>query len=265
MIIRRIGRNTEGTTGSFTLAWRGWIVLAAVFGALCLSPAPAAAEIIHFDINSVKLSYEVATGPGETGGILIATQNIGSTFLLQQEEGDNILDSARIDDGNFALTVTLDMEQLGTEDWAATGTLEFTDISLTSKVVGDFTFDAIWIGGDTLYITGLLSTDSASILQPSDAPWMFVGEGPIAPDPPYGDADGIPGRITVDNPSSYYDGSVWVIKVGVDTSLLDTLFGEDFPEPKSGEVTGNITPEPATLSLLVLGGLAILKRRRRAV
>ncbi|MDP6637475.1 MAG: PEP-CTERM sorting domain-containing protein [Phycisphaerae bacterium] len=55
---------------------------------------------------------------------------------------------------------------------------------------------------------------------------------------------------------------MFVLKIGVGTHALGELFGTGFTK-YGGEVKGMITPEPATMSLLVLGGVVVLARRRR--
>ena len=121
---------------------------------------------------------------------------------------------------------------------------------------------APWTSIGVLSIAGVLSNDPLlSILQNRGDPWKFVGEEAITGE---GDQDGTAGQITVNSPGAYDDGIVFVFKFGVDTAspLLDTFFGEDFAI-EGGEVKGYIIPEPETMSLLALGGLAVLRRRRR--
>ena len=263
MIIQELGCGIRDDRGNFTLAWRGWLLLVAVFGALCLSPAPAAADlIVSFDLNSAKLDYVAGTGTGA----LTVTQNVGSDILVRQEDGLDVLDSAKITDGAFDFLFELTMaDETGDDNWSATGTLKFTDLDKnTDAVSGSFastSVEVLSVAGGVLQIEGVLS--NTPILQNRGDPWVFVGEETIPGEHTGDGADGIEKQITVNSPGAYEDGVVFVLKFGVGTISLDTLFGANFAKT-GGEVKGYITPEPATMSLLALGGLAILRRRRRA-
>jgi hypothetical protein len=242
---------------------RGWIILVAVFGVLCLLPAAADAALVSFDLNSAKLDYVNSTKT------LVVTENIGSDLLVRYEDGLNVLDSAKIvGGGDFDLTFTLSMfDEPGAENWSAGGTLEFTDTNTTTNAVeGSFvsTNVEIFFTGGVLEIQGLLSNNppASSILLNRGAPWVFVGEETI-PGEHIGDGlDGTAGQITVSNPGDYDEGVAFTLKFGVGTTSLDTLFAADFSKT-AGEVKGYVTPEPATMSLLAVGGMAVLMYRRR--
>ena len=265
MSIQGMGCHIKGLKGNFTMAWRGWLLLAAVSGALCLSPAPAAADmLVSFDLNSAKLDFVEATGE------LTITENIGSDILVRQENGIDVLDSAKIvGGGDFEFLFTLDMvDEAGADQWTATGNLAFTDTSNdinTPALTGDFTSTSVVIypfGGGVLQIEGVVHNDSPSILQNGGNPWVFEGEETIPGEHAGEGLDGTAGQITVSSPGGYDDGVVFVLKFGVNTTSLDSLFGDDFLKT-GGEVKGHITPEPATMGLLALGGAALLLRRRR--
>lgn len=262
-----IARGTEcqitGIRDNFALAWRSWLLLAAVSGALCLTPAPAAADmLVTFDLNSAKLNFD------QSENELTITENIGSDILVRQEDGINVLDSAKIVAGNFEFLFTLDMANTGIDQWSATGNLAFTDTDNninSPAVTGNFASSSIVIypfGGGVLQIEGTLHNDSPSILQNGGNPWVFVGEETIPGEHAGDGPDNTAGQITIASPGAYDDGVVFVLKFGVNTTSLDTLFGADF-EKFGGEVKGHITPEPATLGLLALGGAALLLRRKR--
>jgi hypothetical protein len=91
---------------------------------------------------------------------------------------------------------------------------------------------------------------------------VFVGEETIPGEHAGDGLDGTAGQITVSSPGAYDDGVVFVLKFGVNTISLDALFGSDFLKT-GGEVKGHFTPEPATLGLLAIGGMAMLLRRKR--
>jgi hypothetical protein len=226
---------------------------------LCLAPGAAAADVISFDMNSADLAYVDSTKK------LTVSESAGADLLVRQEEGAVTLDTAKIvGGGDFDLSFALDMvDEPGIDQWSATGTLTFTDTSTaTDAVIGSFTSTAVGIAGLILEIQGTLHNDVPSILQNRGSPWVFVGEETIPGEHAGDGLDGTAGQITVSSPGDYDDGAVFVLKVGVGSASLDTLFGDDFTIA-GGEVIGDVTPEPATMSLLALGGLIVLKRKRR--
>ena len=265
MITRGTGNQIKGIKGRLTLAWRGWLVLAAVSGALCLASPPAAADTISFNLDSALLDY--------AGNVLTVTENTGSDLQIRQDDGSGIVDTAELvgsaDGGSdFDFLFTLDMvNEAGDDQWSATGTMSFTDKNTASyAVVGDFESTSVFISNLNLWIVGELSNDapSTSILQNRGDPWVFAGDITI-PNEHAGDGlDGAPGQITVANPGAYDEGAVFVLKVGVSTSSPDTLFGSDFANPLAGgEVVGSITPEPSSAILLLTGLTVVVRRRRR--
>jgi len=263
MTIQRTVRSIEEVRGNFTLACRSGFLLAAVFGALCLSPAPATADFVTFDLNAAILDYDADADQNAVSGTLIVTENIGSDFQVRRENNTNVLDSVEIsgDNDDFNFVFTLDMVKGLAEQWLATGILGFTDANGgTDAVIGNFVSNDISIisyGPGFLQIIGTLNNDSPSILQNRGDPWTFVGDSSIP-----GEASGGDAVIGIGSPGDYDDGSVFVLKIGAGTHSLDALFGSDFIK-YGGEVKGMVTPEPATMSLLALGGLAVLRKRRK--
>jgi hypothetical protein len=200
----------------------------------------------------------------------MVTQSGSSDLLVTHEDDGVMLDGAKISGGaNFDFNFTLSIAQdSGTGLWSADGTFGFTDRNFNAAVAGNFTSTGMMIyPGEVLWIIGDLSTKAASesLLQNGGAFWEFLGNSSIGSDRlgyPVDGLDGEASKITVSNPNAYDEGTAWVLKFGVGTSSLDTLFASNFSKD-SGEVKGVITPEPATMSLLAIGGLAVLKRRKR--
>jgi hypothetical protein len=229
-----------------------------------LSPAPATADFITFDLNAAILDYDADADQNAVSGTLTVTENTGSDFQVRRENNTNVLDSVEIsgDNGDFNFVFTLNLVKGLAEQWSATGILRFTDANGgTDAVIGNFVSDDISIisdGPGFLQILGTLNNDSPSILQNRGDPWTFVGDSSILGEPSGGDA-----MIGIGNPSDYDDGSVFVLKIGAGTLSLDALFGSDFTK-NGGEVKGMVTPEPATIGLLAMGGLAIMVRRKRS-
>ena len=175
MIIQGKRCGIKGVRGGFTRACKGWILLGAVFGALCLSPAPAAADfIVGFDLNLAKLHHTVVYAEDGTtvlSRVLTVIENIYSDLLVtyeddsisKVEDGSNILDGAKIVGGaNFDLNFSLTMvKDSGTGLWSANGTFAFTDTVLGSNAVeGNFESTNVEIyPGEVLWITGDLSND----------------------------------------------------------------------------------------------------------
>lgn len=252
-----------GSRGKLAPALSRLLLFAVVSAVLCLSPAPAAADlIVSFDLNSAKLDYDNGTN------VLTITENLGSDILVRQEDGIDVLDTAKIVSGaDFDFLFTLNMvDEAGTDQWSATGNLSFTDTDTGSNAVdGSFTSSSIVIypfGGGVLQIEGMLNDNAPSILENRGDPWIYVGEETIPGEHAGDGADGTAAQITVNSPGAYDDGVVFVLKFGVNTTSLDTLFGDDFIKT-GGEVKGHITPEPATMGLLAIGGAVVMLRRRR--
>jgi hypothetical protein len=265
------GKRVNGTghaTSKSGLTWGGGLLLAVVIGAVCFAPAAAnAAFIVSIDLNSARLDYD------QSDGILTITENLGSDILIRHEDGNDVLDTAKIVGGtDFDFTFELEMTSgINIDEWTSEGSLKITDTDTsTNAVFGDFVSDSIsitTIGSGSwqigvLQIEGQLSNNSPSMLQNRGDPWEYVGEETIPGEHTGDGLDGVPGQISVNNPTAYDDGIIFVLKFGVDTNSLDTLFGSDFVE-NGGEVKGFITPEPATMTLLLIGGSIIAARRRR--
>lgn len=163
MIVRGMECSVGDPVGSFTVPWRRWLLLVVVSGALCLSPAFAAATCITLDSGSDKLSYE-ATSSTQT-----ITDIAGSGILVRYEHDIDAMNFSKISGGEnptflFTLNMVKGLEK--TDQWSEPGTLVFADSTRDVAMV-DFTSRSVMIyssGPGALQIEGLLSNDLLAIL-----------------------------------------------------------------------------------------------------
>jgi len=233
------------------------LVFAGVIGVIGLAANTASADpyVINFDLLGAQLSYTVAPNT------LTATTNSQSTLLLTLDDpmGNSIDYAGMVASSKpFNFSMTLNLTRLGPGNWSATGNLKWSDINTGSNAVETaFASTNIFIYNGsryTLNIDGLLSPLSGNtILVNRGSPWTFVGDAAKTP-PEYPDADGTPGQITLpDNPLSFSNGDLFVIRTNVMTSSLDSLFGTTWTEPKVGQISGTIVPAPAAVVLGLMG------------
>ena len=106
MSIRRMvtGSGVERAKSSFAPGWKGWLLLVAVSGAMCLSPVPAAAGIIttidEISVDSIISTYDYDVNT--TTGTLTMEQ---SGVVLIIERSDNTQQT--LSDVYFKLVTTL--------------------------------------------------------------------------------------------------------------------------------------------------------------
>lgn len=234
--------------------------------AMCLIATPAMADLIlDYHVNNTYLSYTASTNQ------LTITDNVGSTLDLYKMDTATLttIDSARISDPlnfNFVLDLTMVDGVPNDNTWSGSGTMNFTDTSLSSRVAATVLTTMVDIspvvGGSQLTITGTLGAlNPPSILVGGD-PWTFqgTGEGHI------NDEDGIANHVTMYNASSYDSGYVFVIRTSLPSSLtMDQFLSTDRSGISAVEIKGSIVPVPGAILLGALGlGVAGVKLRRFA-
>ncbi len=229
--------------------------------ALCLSAAPAMADMVTYDMGIATLDFTQATN-----NLLVQETSLSMLYLEFDDLGGVALDNVAIIGGdNFNLTLDLTMNQLGINNWSASGSLKFTDTDATSNAVEAAVQSySVKADGTSLQIVGSLSPQNPppSILVNRGDPWVFVGNT----DGGGADADLTANQITVFNPESYDGGTVWTIKFGM-TDSLDVFFGTTGQDRHltGGEVKGSVVPVPAAVLLGILGlGVVGLKLRKYA-
>jgi hypothetical protein len=254
--------------GIWKTLWVGLVCLSVgVVAAMVLAPSTAWADpyVINFDLQEAQLTYTAGSTPGT--GTLIARETAYSPFALWLNQSKATIDRANVTEayGNkmsFDFNLTLNLQQLGTEQWLATGTLTFTDTSgMGNAVEANFVSTDIIIYSGATYtlniIGGLSPLNGTSILTGNDGdPWTFTGDLSLTnPDP---NADGVVGQITLpDNRLAYGGGDLFVIKTDVTANLKDVLFGSTWTGVQTGEVKGTVVPAPAAV-LLGLFGLGVV-------
>ena len=241
-----------------------------LLGGVVLTSLPAGAgSFVELDLSAADFGFTVSSSK------LMVSESAGSDFTLRlMDDGTipQIRDTAKIfggDDFVFSMDLTLLDGVPGDNSWTAIGTLLFTDIDTDPAsgyaVMGDFASTSItFMGGGVgfLMIEGRLTPTAGydSVLQNrGDEPWVFVGEEAVVGKL---DEDGTAGQISVYNRAGYDLGQVVLIKMGVDAADLDDVFSGD-RVLDGGVAKGPIVPEPATLALLMLGGVAMLAGRHR--
>ncbi len=235
MTVQRMGMGSgvEGARSSFAPGWRGWLLLVAVSGALCLSPVPAAATMIDGDdtieaisATAIDTTYDYDYNGGDPIGLLTMEQS-GVALVLA---GSGIPQET-FPDVYFKFTTTLSSEN-----------------SDSGQAIGIFTGGEIIIRDGSATGDLLLKVDinSFHVEEVPDMPWsLLTGSGG------FNNATG----SLVDNFAT--SGNIIDITWQLDRNIKD--FKTDF------NASSNVTllPEPATTSLLVMGGIAMLIRRKR--
>ncbi len=194
----------------------------------------------------------------DTHGWRQTLDNVSKAFNAFTADGDDPLKAVSfytaVDDVDYTVVVydTFDSGDLDNELARATGTLDVTGFhtvdleNLVAMSDGDdfFIFIELSDGGQAIDCTS-----TVPVLLDADA----VADGSIVSDAAAGE-------------SFYFDGTNWVDLFGMPLSLEDDILApRDITGSANFCIKGlTVVPEPASLSLLVLGGFALIRRRRRA-
>jgi len=227
MNYRRMGNSVKKTGLGSTPKWGG--LLLAVIGAVCLAPTAATAGMIQIQLGGVDFGYDGAdlVDMGTSGPDSLTN----ATFLA-----DNVL--LGVDTTN----VTLDLD-----------IPDVIEIPIIGGQVISSTGGSIDLNlGGGEYIS--LTLDQATIAYlPLVGTVQFVF---VATDGNLVDQN-LPYGLSMADPISV-SFSTQIIKGSVSD---DGTYITAFRSSGTGELTG--VPEPATMTLLVLGGMTVLARRRR--
>lgn len=220
-------------------------------GVLCLSAAPAMADLFHFHIADLRTTFDGTSaftadaGPGEgVGGTNIGSGSmtgksppaLGDTATLLWHSGDS---------GSFSLTMTIG--SITNISATGVGTFTFTDADATGDTVKG-AVSGMWDPlGTTLHFSGLLSNvefkDNGTIDKDFDG-GAIVGD--------HVDMD-----FTADQP---WNGSVVQITASADWFGTFTAF-----DVTGGSLDAVVVPVPAAVLLGVLGlGVVGWKLRKYA-
>jgi T5SS/PEP-CTERM-associated repeat protein len=149
-------------------------------------------------------------------------------------------------------------------DLASTQRALFTDSTTGWNVGASFlstasstplSFTATAVSGDVM--SGLQITSGGSVL----GGWSFEADGYTPGDPVYLTFAVGAGFSAADLGIWHYDGDEWT-EYAPDDLTYDGQYASFTVTGFSGYAVTNV-PEPATMAMLVIGGLAILKRRRK--
>jgi hypothetical protein len=253
--------------GIWKTLWVGLVCLSVgAVAVMVLAPSTAWADpyVINFDLQEAQLTYSASVDPltGVKTGTLIATETAYSPFAVWLNKSGATIDRAKVTESDnnmpFDFNLTLSLQQLGTEQWLATGSLKFTDTSGSGNAVeAKFVSTDIIIYSGASYtlniIGGLSPLSGPSILTGYHGdPWTFMGD-PLKTNPAQ-DADGVLGQITLpDNRLAYTGGDLFVIKTDVSYALKDLVFGSTWTGEQTGEVKGTVVPAPAAVVLGLFG------------
>lgn len=228
MIVQQIECGINKSRGNFTQAWKGWLLLAAVFGALCLSPVTADATMIQV---VTATSIETTFDPDDNGEATLTMAQSGVHLVYVMTDGSQ----GGFADVDFELKTTLD-----------------TDTSVDGQAGGIFTGGTITIKrpSETLLIADIgevIITEGIMLI--FNPPTMSFEALPIL--------SGAGGFEYVSGSLFQGDGAIfdltWAMDIGV----------SDFSTYFTAQSNITLTPEPGTIGLLTIGGLALLVRRKR--
>jgi len=208
------------------------ICLALVFGALGVSPQEASATMIEeISVDSIDTAFDASTG-------ILTMSQFGTVDLVIERVG-NTQDSDVITGLDFILVTTM-----------------VNDASSGEQAVASF-------AGGTITI---MDSNTHTFLFTADIGNFVITETIFDPDPfPYaytllvgmGDFDVTGGTLAPDfAPAGIVIEIAWIL--GEELDSFDNSFNSESNVTLTPEI-----PEPATMSLLALGGLAVLARRRR--
>jgi len=247
------------------------------FAALCLIAAPTRADMaVHVDIDKTILSYtpdSVPPGgtPTGTGTItLMSDAWLDANIFVNGSQTDNTKiynDIFLSPDATFNAGMTLNLTQISTNNWLATGTLFVTDATLTNRIDATFTSTNMWFDLQRgINIDGVLVDNTPPAILVGPDPWTFQGETESIT--PAGGSDSTANQLTLTNWPMFDIGTIMTMHFGgVTATTLDGLFTVSSPVGgyTHGDIDIKIVPIPAAVLLGVIGlGVVGLKLRKYA-
>lgn len=232
--------------------------------------APASPIGLKFSYTSVTFDYQPAPGPGgKVGEIALSLPGILtlSKYDLGGDGfggGNDVLLSSAVISSSAAMGFALagDVYQVGANDYLISGFLGGTDVDQTSNsheaILDCSNVAYIPAGpGGALAIAGLIAAalPNDSILINRDdggEDWDFIGTG---------EADG---GVSIDSGRAGFGyGTISLVQPAFNLpGDLDNFFSDNRTYT-GGDLKINVVPEPATISVLVFGGLGVVASRRR--
>ncbi len=210
------------------------------------SSAMAAGEVLDFGFTNLNGSFN------SSSSLFTASDDAntsGSVSRLVPLVGDAFFQGTAVDAGfpnMAAFDLSLTLSSITTSTAAATGVITFTDTNgdvLTGNVSGDWNE----LSGTT--VAGIFSGVITNFIPVDNS-----GDNTF-------DGNSGPGFSTIFNSMLPFDGAIVTLEFGnwfTDGGGVPTDFFNS-----ATQATGIVVPEPATLAMLGLGGLALIVRRRK--
>jgi hypothetical protein len=236
-------------------------LLVICFAALCLSVAPAMADLVDFTAYETLMTVDVTgVGDGTTATTTIEAQYPTSSLDMYMYDGDGSELQSLIMEP-YVLTATFDFTGAG-DDYSAIGSLVVNDTTSSTKIAADFvsttvTFEPIsagWGGhwASRLTMTGNLTpqgTNTSILLGGSS--WVFVGTT---------------GTISLANADDFDHGDMMILQYYVPYGSLQDFFVANGARDAYGLLNAQIhSPIPPAVLLGIIGlGVAGLKLRKYA-
>ncbi len=250
---------------------------------LCVVSLMSAGTAAHAGVIGVEFNYSLdmsyVYAPDVGGKVGELTLSAPTAALVTKYDlgldgygggNDVILDRALIGDSNdVAFEMTLDVIKLAANTYSLTGMMGGTDTDLLSDshVAEVISGTASYFPG-TLLISGALAVGpqlDSILVNRAIGPYQWLFAGLTVPNPGVDpDEDLVEGQLSLLSGRTAFDtGSYSLLALGVDSVAdLDAFFGMDRFHAAS-DLKLQVVPEPATMLLLTVGGLALAVRRRR--
>ena len=235
MTVQRMGMGSgvEGARSGFAPGWRGWFLLVAVSGALCLSPVPAAAAMIdEINVTVIPTTYVYDYNGGNPIGQLTIERTSGVELVITRAG----VAQESLFDTYFKFTTTLSSDDSDPNTGQAIGIFTGGEITIRDgSATGDLLFRADIV---RLELTENMSSEI----------FLLAGHGTFTDGEVHGDlaefaTSGLIGDVT------------WKLTPGSEIN--------SFAESFTGDSNVSLLPEPVTMSLLAMGGMVMLIRRKR--
>lgn len=238
------------------------LVLGCLVAVLGFAATPARADLyLYFKLDQARMQYTAnPDGKGGTATVTPLDSQTASAYLdVKLMDGITVLDSARIvEQKDLRFLLDLKMEQLGENNWSATGNLTMGDTLSANKIVGQFNSTEIFTSEVSqgyvynLNMKGVLSGTSLGdpLLVSDTDPWVFTGESGVL------GLDGGAETVSIWGHENWKNGLLMMFQFDIPVSSPDALFSAN-RDLQGGLVQGQIVPAPAAVVLGLFGLSAV--------